>query len=92
MKIEITLHQETITETGRVIPHGAYSAEYNALSNNAEPSLDLGQENYDAVRLNQRMIGRAVDDAFENGSGMVLFGNGSFKGKTCSIKLFKKLS
>ena len=92
MKIEITINQETIAENGRIVPAGIYTAEYNALSNNAQPSLDNGQDNYDAVRLNARLIGRAVDDAFENGSGSILCGNGSFKSSTCSVKLLKNFS
>lgn len=92
MKIEITLHQDTTTENGNTVPAGTYIAEYNALQMvHGYDSSDM--DRYDAIRLNERVIGRAIDDAEENDNGQkILEGTGEFKGKSCSVKLFTSRS
>lgn len=84
MRIEITLNQETTTENGRVVPSGLYVAEYNAASGvHGYDSSDM--DKYDALRLNQKLINRAIDNAEDNDSDE---GTGNLKEKTCSVKLF----
>lgn len=92
MKIEITLHNETTTEDGRTVPAGIYSGEYNPASgevSSAQRARD-DMDAYDAIRLNQRLIGRAIDDADENDNAVqtVLEGSGEFRGRTCRVKMF----
>ena len=49
-------------------------AEYNALQMvHGYDSSDM--DRYDAIRLNERVIGRAIDDAEENDNGQKILGN-----------------
>ena len=88
MKIEITLNQTTITESGRVVPAGIYTAEYNEL--NGVHGYDSGDlDKYDSLRLNERLIIRAICDAEDNDNGQkILEGSGYLGEKKCTVKLF----
>ena len=83
MKIEITLNHETTTENGQIIQPATYTAEYNAARGVIFDSKEI--EKYNALRLNEKLINRAIINAEENNLDN---GNGEFKGNTCSIKLF----
>jgi len=89
MKIEITLNQETVTETGRVVPSGVYVAEYNVLNDvHGYDSQDI--DKYDAIRLNEKLINRAIGNAEDNCNGQeIIEGTGSLKEKTCYVKLYR---
>ena len=88
MRIEITLNQETITESGRVVPAGIYEAEYNEFNGvHGYDSSDI--DRYDSLRLNQRLIIRAICAAEDNDNGQkILEGSGSLGEKKCTVKLF----
>lgn len=88
MRIEITLHQTTTTEDGRIVPGGTYVAEHDQLNGvHGYDSSDM--DRYDSIRLNGRLIDRAIDDADENDNGQqVLEGTGTFKGGSCFVRLF----
>jgi hypothetical protein len=82
MKIEIKLNHPTLTENGRSIPAGVFMAEYDALRGLQFDSSDM--ERYDALRLNEIIIIRAIFDAEKSGSDV---GTSERKNKSCAIRL-----
>lgn len=87
MKIEITLHQETITKSGKKIPPGTWFAEYNDLMD--LHGYDKNSETGEIISSNGKIIELAIFDSDENDHGQfVIEGHSERNGKSCTIKLF----
>ncbi len=85
MKIIVGLGQETITENGRVVPSGSYEALYDCVRGLHGYDDAKNMNRYDALRLNERLIERAVTNADEADADI---GFVEHRGKTCHIQLF----
>ena len=70
------------------ITGGTFDKEYNELNGvHGYDSSDL--DKYDSLRLNERLIIRAICDAEDNDNGQkILEGSGSLGEKKCTVKLF----
>lgn len=84
MKIQITLHNTTLTENGRTVPAGTFEAEYNA-AHGVHGYDSSNIDKYDSLRLNERLIIRAICNAEDASSDT---GVGNLRERTCSIRLF----
>lgn len=79
MKIEVTFNEEKVI----------YLCDYNPASEEIKYTGPDDDNAFELIRTNQRLIGRAIDDAYENTSGKVLNGSGYFNGHNCIVKLYK---